>query len=62
MKQKNIQKNLMMQPETGKRLSYMSDETGLSQSFITQYLIDEFFTNKFNNKKQDESFFDLLKD
>lgn len=56
----NIQKNLMMQIETCKRLEKMSRDTGLGQGFLVQYLIDDFYINQFQHSEKSQTSFNFL--
>lgn len=57
---KNIQKNLMMQIETCKRLEQMSRDTGLGQGFLVQYLIDDYFVNHYQHGENVQTSFNFL--
>lgn len=57
---KTIQKNLKIQIESSNRLQEISRETGLTQSFIVQYLIDDFAINKYKHSNKDEAAFNLF--
>lgn len=60
MKTKNIQKNLMIQPETSNRLKEISEGLNLSQSFLVQYLIDDYYINSFQYRDEGQPLFSLF--